>query len=380
MIYHMFFVSDRVLALAGNSCQFGIGRIPGRPAPFSPRSVQTSSMTAGNPTWGGFVGVAALSASLVFVSYARADPSPTDRNLAQTLFDQARELMGAGKYNEACAKFAESQRLDPGGGTLLNLALCHEKQGKIATAWADFHEALSAALRDRRKEREKLAREHLQTLEPRLPKLTLQVAQPVATAMELKIDGAPVARTAWGAAVPIDPASHVIQATAPGKKPWSATFTMREAEQRTTSVPLLDDEPQAPAAAASAARPRTNDVEERPSSRPRTGAYVAGGFGVLGLGVGTYFGLHAIAERKEADSYCSETTCKREGFDHNENAVRDAWISDAAFGIGLIGVGLAVYWMVVPDSSSTRSTTGSTWTVAPSVAARGGGVTVGSRW
>src|SRR5256885_1547996 len=107
--------------------------------------------------------------------------------MAQALFDEARELLAAGKYPEACRKFAESQRLDPGGGPVLNLALCHEKEGKIATAWADFREALGAARRDRRAERENLAREHLETLEPRLPRLTVRVASDAR--VEVTLDG-----------------------------------------------------------------------------------------------------------------------------------------------------------------------------------------------
>src|SRR4051794_28643756 len=93
---------------------------------------------------------------LPMVSGARANAPASDRNRAQVWFDQARGIMAQGKYAVACGKLAESQRLDPGGGTLLNLAICHEKEGKLATAWEECHEARSMALRDRRSEREKL--------------------------------------------------------------------------------------------------------------------------------------------------------------------------------------------------------------------------------
>src|SRR6266542_5267230 len=132
-------------------------------------------------------------------SSAHAQNSPGDSASAQGLFDQAKKLMTQGKYSEACPKLEESQRLDPGSGTLLNMGDCYEHEGKIATAWARFLEAAAAAKAAGNVERERVSRERAAALSSKVAHLLINVAAANGPAgVEVKRDGAAVGRAQWG--------------------------------------------------------------------------------------------------------------------------------------------------------------------------------------
>src|SRR5579871_3417882 len=95
-----------------------------------------------------------------------------DKAAAEAAFDEGKKLMAAHAYAEACPKLAESQRLDPGIGTMLGLADCYEKNGQTASAWAEFREAAGVAAR-KQDRRESLARENATRLEPLLTRLVI---------------------------------------------------------------------------------------------------------------------------------------------------------------------------------------------------------------
>lgn len=292
-------------------------------------------------------------ASLTFGSLARAEPSETDRNLAQSLFDQGKRLMAAGDFRQACPKLQESQRLDPGGGTLLNLALCHEKEGKLATAFTEFREAHSVARRDGRKERMDAAQEHMTALEPRVPWLTITV-QGDLHEQELRLDGVVVGKAAWGSPLSVDPGTHKLTATAPGKKPWSQSINLAEGQKQTLIVPELEDSP----AGQSTAPAATTGAAAATATKKRTIGFVVGGVGVAALGVGAFFGVRTLSQKKDSDELCpTDTTCTPQGAALSADAHTSAWISNIGIGLGLVGIGVGTYLVLSSGKASEEQAT-----------------------
>src|SRR4051812_17494525 len=86
-------------------------------------------------------------------SDALAESSAAEKAQAEFLFRDGKKLLSEGRYGEACPKLAESYRIEPVPGTLLNVAVCHEKEGKTASAWAEFSQSVELATRDHRDDR-----------------------------------------------------------------------------------------------------------------------------------------------------------------------------------------------------------------------------------
>ena len=171
-----------------------------------------------------------------------AEGEERDPAAAQTLFEQALQLRDDGKLEEACVKFAESQRLDPQLGTLLNTADCYARVGKTASAWAAFVE-LETQARSRNDPRADLAKKRADELKPSLSAMRIEVPEPV-DGLEVKRDDVVVGKAQWGEPVPVDPGAHHIRASAPGYKPWDKDVTLDpDGAELEVVVPALDKAP-----------------------------------------------------------------------------------------------------------------------------------------
>jgi hypothetical protein len=300
---------------------------------------------------------------------AWAEPTEQERALANSLFDEGRRLMAAGSFAEACPKLAESQRLQPGGGTLLNLGLCHEKEGKLAAAWGELRAALAMARRDGRGDREQIALERLAVIEPELSMLTLEVPESARLPdLVVKVDGFVHGPMTWALPQPVDAGEHVVSAEAPGHEGWS-TRVVADAPRARIQVVI----PRLAAAAAPAAPPLVApspaptappaEPRERGMGGQRVGALVAGGVGLGGLLVGSAFGIAAMAEGASAEEECPPggDVCSQDGEDASERALALADVATGAFIVGGVSLGLgAVLWLTAPRDEATPATTRAT--------------------
>jgi hypothetical protein len=319
------------------------------------------------------VAVALLGATMASAPLGASAQRPADKASAEALFDDARRLLAAGKLAEACPKFAESQRLDPAIGTLLNLGDCYERSGKLASAWAAFREAAAASRNAGDARREAEGQKRAAALEMRIPKLTVSVPPEAEVAgLEVKRDGVSLGKAVWASPTPVDPGEHVVEATAPGKQRWSKTVVV-EARPTTllVTVPRLQDAaPGAPPPAAAA--PATvvipppagppaaaQPIEDGGWGAQRYVGVAAIGVGLAGIGVGTVFGLRARAQNDDSAEHCSGNTCTAAGVALRDDALESATVSTAAFGAAAaLLVGGTVLFATAPSKTSVGVSAG----------------------
>lgn len=305
---------------------------------------------------------AALVLALGVLGYSASVRAQGDPVAASSLFSEGRKLAAQKKYAEACPKFEESQRLDPGIGTQFNLADCWENVGRHASAWALFLDVAAAAKASGQRDRERVARQRAEKLAPRLSRLTVTVKADHPD-LEITRDGVALGKATWDAPVPIDPGEHRIEARAPGRKPWSETVTVAaDGAAVSLTVPALDALPAEPVAPASSAAPISvapeQDTAGTSGATRRTLGFVVGGVGVAGLVVGGVFGLRALSKNDDAKAICadqpnacpeSEQQKHRELVDDAKSARTLSIVGFAAGGAAL-GAGIVLI-LTAPDGA-----------------------------
>lgn len=239
-----------------------------------------------------------------------ADPTPAQLAQAEDLFQRAKTAMERREYRAACPMLAESYRLAPAGGTLQNLAVCYEAEGKVAFAFARFNELRSLSQKTNRDDRVRLADEHLAALAPRISRLRVVLPASASAGTTVSVDGDPYGAASLRAGIALDVGEHVVRVAAPGKR--EATLRARiAAEGATTTLeaPALVDAPGARGAAATPGGATLDELDRVAGARAlRTTGLVVGGVGLAALAAGGVFGILTITTNNAAKNACRDNT------------------------------------------------------------------------
>jgi hypothetical protein len=285
---------------------------------------------------------------------------------ARRLFEQAEADEDAERWSEALDKFHAVSQVKLTAGVRYHLALCEEHLGQLARALGDYRAAEDQARLEAAKDVLRLVGKQLAALDPRVPRLTIHVV-PTRPDASVRLDGQPIAHTLAGAAMPVDPGVHHVQATASDRAPSTAVVTLQEYESRVLDVnlgeplsspsPSPSPSPPTPTPAPTPTPPATPtpnlpSTPTPPSPRSAHGLAIvatAAGVALAGGGVAAY--LVAGAELNHAINACPQTVrC-----DSLKTRVR-AWdfVAAGAWGGALVVGVVAIMLWTKPNEASTQ--------------------------
>jgi hypothetical protein len=300
-----------------------------------------------------------------------------DIALAEKLFQDGLKAMEAKDYMRACKAFSGSNEADPSPGTLMNLAACEEKQGKVASAWGSYQTAAGMADQRGQKERVVTAREAAAKLEPQLHKLVVAFKGVPPDDAVVTRNGVAIPKGAIGTDIPVDPGEHAIEVTAKGKKRWVGRIVAKAGPGTDRiDVPELEDEV-APPGPGIAPPPPGGEVTVGPD-RGRTQRILGGVVTGTGVAVGAtalVFQIVALSVDKKATEICALPESEdvgRASCNSKKSAAKGNQAAAIGLGIGgvlAIGVGLTLIFTAPSGPAKAARLR-----VVPDVGPQGGGL------
>jgi hypothetical protein len=189
------------------------------------------------------------------------------------------------------------------------------------------------------------------------------------SAVRVTMDGEVVAGRLEGTALSIDPGEHTFTFETVNQPRVTKTFTIQQAQKdrrelitfgvATTAPSRLGPTPQPTGDQARQENPADTDGHQGLGTQKILGI-VAGGVGVVGLGVGAVVGAIALSQKSAAQSACPGSQClNQDGVSKWSDAASTGNVSTIGFIVGGIGVaGAAVLWFTAPSSSGSSTQVG----------------------
>lgn len=304
----------------------------------------------------------AITLALTASPEARADegPSATDMAAARALGQEGVKLADTGNCQDAIERLSRAEKLFHAPTTLGRLGECQVQLGKIVDGTENLNKVVRESLAPGAPaafvQAQERAKKVLAEAKPKIAKLKIAVAGPQDVAWTVKVDGEPMPLANLNTNRPMDPGEHVVEATAPGYKTARAKVTLPEGGNDSVAL-TLEADPNAPKAEPTPAPapvvtvPQPSQQQETPLAKPtqpqeppnRLPAYVALGVGVVGVGVGSVFGLMAASKKSDLEAACKDRVCGPDQQDNIDTGKTFGTVSTVGFVIGAVGLVAGAY-------------------------------------
>jgi len=340
-------------------------------------------------------------AALVLVGVLLGAPAPAVADKADALFAKGKAQLAKKQYAEACTTFERVDALDPGIGAKLNVAKCYEEWGKLVRArkWYSDAQKMAADAGDKRASK---IQERIDKIVPDIPKLTINVpkdADPRAAAVA--IDGEPIAASAMGRDLPVEPGPHDITFNSKGQRKTKTIAIERGgAREVTLDIEVEDGGGEVSSKDGDGGKGKGKGKKGKdkgkskgadagassPGQGRRIASFALMGAGALSMGVSGYLALGARSDYRSAlDAHCmgAKDMCDDEGLKLTQDARSRANLGTvfALVGVAMVGGGVALY-LTAPssDPAERRSRDDEALYVAPVIGDGAGLVVIGGRY
>lgn len=303
-------------------------------------------------------------ALVAMLAVAFSSTAWADKDRADKLFEDGRKYLAAKEYALACTAFEQSHEADPAIGTQLNIALCYEDWGKIASAYRAYLEAERLA-QSKGDDRARGARKKVDELDPKVPRVTLEIPPDADPSAVIFFDNKEIETSKLQEALLVDPGKHTIEARVPGKPAKVTEIEVTAGEKRVLAVEVP-----------------TPDAIVVVKTTPRSKGKLYGGLaltvgGAAAIGVAAFVSLAARQDYSDAVENCPGLVCRsRSSYDTTQDARSRANLMTYVGAGGVVLAGVGVYLMVTSGGKKESSAPAAV-SITPVVSPESIGVSIG---
>jgi hypothetical protein len=307
-----------------------------------------------------------VAATVFVVPNVAQGQTKTEIDMARNLMDEGDAKLERGDFRGALRSYRAAHTIMNVPTTGIDVARMEAKLGRLVEARKVALEVVRMPTKPQEPKPFVEARSDAQlladALETRIPRLMIELkGAAVSAQIEVRIDGHTVPSEEVNSPIPVDPGKHEVSVSVSGAEPEIETVTLAETEKRTVTFGDGD----------------STSTSDKPVRRTSPLVFVGFGLGGVGLIAGAITGGMSLSRASDVEAICPGGMCANQAAldkakPTNEAAFTLANVSNVAFAVGLLGVGLGVTGLVLSRGEAKKSENAATWHVF--VAPNGAGV------